>query len=59
MLEMSKKPENESKHKKLCPQCGSEVNPDDEFCKCGKLLLFDEDYDATSVMKKTRKTNKP
>ena len=56
---MSKKPENESKHKKLCPQCGSEVNPDDEFCKCGKLLLFDEDYDATSVMKKTRKTNKP
>jgi len=45
---MSKKPENESKHKKLCPQCGSEVDSDDEFCICGRLLLLDEDYDAAS-----------
>lgn len=30
-----------------CPQCGSEVETDDESClQCGKLLLIDEDYDA-------------
>ena len=29
-----------------CPQCGSEVTLEDEFCECGKLLLLDENYDA-------------
>ena len=42
----AKKPKKE-KPKLLCPQCGSEVDPSDEFClECGKLLLLDEDYDA-------------
>jgi len=32
-----------------CPQCGSEVSLEDEFCsECGKLLLLDEAYDAIS-----------
>ena len=38
---MSKKPK-----KLYCPQCGSEVDPSDEFCECGKLLLLDESYDG-------------
>jgi len=43
-------PKKKSKSKKLhCPQCGSEVDPSDEFClECGKLLLLDEAYDAIS-----------
>jgi len=42
-----KKTKKEEKPKLLCPQCGSEVEQDDEFCvACGKLLLLDEDYDA-------------
>ena len=43
---MSNKTKKGTKPKKFCPQCGSEVDPDDEFCECGKLLLLDEDYDA-------------
>ena len=44
---MSKRTKKKSKPTKLyCPQCGAEVNPNDEFCDCGKLLLLDEDYDA-------------
>ena len=43
---MSKKSEKSKPKKYYCPQCGSEVDPDDEFCECGKLLLLDEDYDA-------------
>jgi predicted amidophosphoribosyltransferase len=46
-LKLSKKPKKKIEPKKLyCPQCGSEVSPEDEFCECGKLLLLDEDYDA-------------
>ncbi len=38
--------ETESRPKLYCPQCGAEVQPCDEFCECGKLLLVSEDYDA-------------
>jgi len=34
--------------KLYCPQCGSEIEPSEEFCECGKLLLVEEDYDAVS-----------
>jgi hypothetical protein len=43
---MSKKSEKAKPKKLYCPQCGSEVSPEEEFCECGKLLLLDEDYDA-------------
>jgi hypothetical protein len=43
---MSKKSEKTKPKKLYCPQCGAEVDPNDEFCNCGKLLLLDEDYDA-------------
>jgi hypothetical protein len=43
---VSKKTEKKKVAKKYCPQCGSEVDAEDEFCDCGKLLLLDEDYDA-------------
>lgn len=45
--ELIKIPKKKIEFKKYCcPQCGSEVALDDEFCECGKLLLLDEDYDA-------------
>lgn len=44
---MSKRKKGSKESRKgRCPQCGSEVNPEDECCDCGKLLLLDEKYDA-------------
>ena len=46
---MKKKGKKQKEEKLYCPQCGAEVDPDDEFClECGKLLFLDEDYDAIS-----------
>jgi predicted amidophosphoribosyltransferase len=43
----NKKSKKKAESKKYyCPQCGAEVDPSDEFCECGKLLLLDENYDA-------------
>lgn len=41
-----KKKKSKSQPKCYCPQCGAEVDPSDEFCECGKLLIVQEAYDA-------------
>ena len=48
-----KKKAKEEKPKLYCPQCGSEVDPSDEFClECGKILGSFDPHN-----KKTKKRN--
>jgi len=41
---------NKKKTPIRCPQCGQEIELSDEFCECGKLVVFmpsyGEDYNA-------------